>query len=74
MAAVFKIFLVFSFETAMCFFIYGWKAAEQVYSRRNSLCNCCMEIIPKEEALKEIVEIVGVEGLQEHDRLVIRVV
>jgi V/A-type H+-transporting ATPase subunit A len=33
----------------------------------------CREILHKEESLKEIMEIVGIEGLQEQDRLVMRV-
>jgi V/A-type H+-transporting ATPase subunit A len=33
----------------------------------------CREIMHKEESLKEIMEIVGIEGLQEKDRLVMRV-
>jgi len=33
----------------------------------------CREIMRKEESLKEIMEIVGIEGLQEKDRLVMRV-
>ena len=33
----------------------------------------CREIMHKEEALKEIMEIVGIEGLQEEDRLVMTV-
>ena len=38
-----------------------------------SLRNRCREIMHKEEALKEIMEIVGIEGLQEQDRLVMAV-
>ena len=37
------------------------------------LRNSCREIMHKEEALKEIMEIVGIEGLQEQDRLVMAV-
>ncbi|UCD66655.1 MAG: V-type ATP synthase subunit A [Deltaproteobacteria bacterium] len=37
------------------------------------LRNLCREIMHKEEALKEIMEIVGIEGLQEQDRLVMTV-
>jgi V/A-type H+-transporting ATPase subunit A len=33
----------------------------------------CREIMHKEETLKEIMEIVGIEGLQEQDRLVMQV-
>lgn len=33
----------------------------------------CREVLHKEEALKEIMEIVGIEGLQEQDRLVMTV-
>jgi len=32
----------------------------------------CLDIMHKEESLKEIMEIVGMEGLQEHDRLIMR--
>ena len=35
--------------------------------------NRCREIMHKEESLKEIMEIVGIEGLQEQDRLVMTV-
>ena len=38
-----------------------------------SLRNRCQEILHKEESLKEIMEIVGIEGLQEQDRLVMTV-
>ncbi|MBW2484352.1 MAG: V-type ATP synthase subunit A, partial [Deltaproteobacteria bacterium] len=37
------------------------------------LRNLCREIMHKEESLKEIMEIVGIEGLQEQDRLVMKV-
>jgi V/A-type H+-transporting ATPase subunit A len=37
------------------------------------LRNLCRQIMHKEEALKEIMEIVGIEGLQEQDRLVMTV-
>jgi len=37
------------------------------------LRNKCQEILHKEETLKEIMEIVGIEGLQEQDRLVMTV-
>jgi len=37
------------------------------------LRSLCREIMHKEEALKEIMEIVGIEGLQEQDRLVMTV-
>ena len=37
------------------------------------LRNLCREIMHKEESLKEIMEIVGIEGLQEQDRLVMTV-
>ncbi len=35
--------------------------------------SCCREIMHKEETLKEIMEIVGIEGLQEQDRIVMQV-
>ncbi len=38
-----------------------------------TLRNRCREILHKEETLKEIMEIVGIEGLQEQDRLVMTV-
>jgi len=38
-----------------------------------NLRNRCREIMHKEESLKEIMEIVGIEGLQEQDRLVMTV-
>jgi V/A-type H+-transporting ATPase subunit A len=38
-----------------------------------TLRNRCREILHKEESLKEIMEIVGIEGLQEQDRLVMAV-
>ena len=37
------------------------------------LRNLCREIMHKEESLKEIMEIVGIEGLQEQDRLIMTV-
>ena len=37
------------------------------------LRSLCREIMHKEEALKEIMEIVGIEGLQEQDRLIMKV-
>ncbi len=37
------------------------------------LQNRCREILRKEESLKEIMEIVGIEGLQQQDRLVMTV-
>jgi len=37
------------------------------------LRNVCRGIMHKEESLKEIMEIVGIEGLQEQDRLVMKV-
>ena len=37
------------------------------------LRSLCREIMHKEEALKEIMEIVGIEGLQEQDRLIMTV-
>jgi V/A-type H+-transporting ATPase subunit A len=37
------------------------------------LRSLCREIMHKEESLKEIMEIVGIEGLQEQDRLVMQV-
>ena len=39
----------------------------------HNLRNRCQEILHKEESLKEIMEIVGIEGLQEQDRLVMTV-
>lgn len=38
-----------------------------------SLRTRCRDIMHKEESLKEIMEIVGIEGLQEQDRLLMRV-
>ncbi|KPJ98116.1 MAG: ATP synthase subunit A [Desulfobacterales bacterium SG8_35] len=38
-----------------------------------SLRSRCREIMHKEESLKEIMEIVGIEGLQEQDRVVMQV-
>jgi V/A-type H+-transporting ATPase subunit A len=35
--------------------------------------NICREILRREESLKEIMEIVGIEGLQEQDKLVMTV-
>jgi V/A-type H+-transporting ATPase subunit A len=37
------------------------------------LRNLCRQIMHQEESLKEIMEIVGIEGLQEQDRLVMTV-
>ena len=37
------------------------------------LRSLCREIMHKEESLKEIMEIVGIEGLQEQDRLVMQI-
>jgi V/A-type H+-transporting ATPase subunit A len=46
---------------------------ENVAEEWEALRTRCREIMHKEESLKEIMEIVGIEGLQEQDRLVMRV-
>jgi V/A-type H+-transporting ATPase subunit A len=48
------------------------------FKKKNShdwevLRSLCREIMHKEESLREIMEIVGIEGLQEQDRLVMKV-
>lgn len=43
--------------------------SEKVSSDWNTLKGRCRDILQKEESLREVVEIVGVEGLQDADRL-----
>ena len=46
---------------------------EQVSPRWGELQRRCRELLQREEALREVAEIVGVEGLQDADRLLMRV-
>ncbi|HEY6007019.1 MAG TPA: V-type ATP synthase subunit A [Geobacteraceae bacterium] len=45
---------------------------EQVAPRWGELQRRCRELLQREEALREVAEIVGVEGLQDADRLLMR--
>jgi V/A-type H+/Na+-transporting ATPase subunit A len=45
---------------------------EQVSPRWGELQRRCRELLQREEALREVAEIVGVEGLQDADRLLMR--
>ena len=46
---------------------------EQVSKRWGELQGRCQDLLRREEALREVAEIVGLEGLQDPDRLVMKV-
>jgi V/A-type H+-transporting ATPase subunit A len=46
---------------------------EKIHPEWRTLQKRCREILHKEESLKEITEIVGVEGVQDSDRLLMRI-
>jgi len=57
--------------------LLGSKAADyfrqQVDKRWTDLQRCCQDIMQQEDALREVVEVVGMEGLQDRDRLLMSV-